>query len=118
MEDIAMSTVTIGVSSTDTVFDRAKAAFQGVPQGEYISFETVEDLWKTLTPRRWALIGAMAGKGAMSTRAAGRLIGQDIKTVHADVHALLNAGILEKDAKGRIRFPYDAIHVDFLIQAA
>ncbi len=76
------------------------------------------DLWKTLTPRRWALIRAMADKGAMSTRAAGRLIGQDIKTVHADVQALLGGGILEKDAAGRVRFPDDAIHVDFMIEAA
>jgi predicted transcriptional regulator len=118
MEGKTMTTVTIGVSNLDTMFGRAKAAFQGVAQGEHISFETVEDLWKTLTPRRWALIRAMAGKGLMSTRAAGRLIGQDIKTVHADVQALLRAGILEKDAAGRIRFPYDAIHVDFMIEAA
>ncbi len=54
----------------------------------------------------------------MSTRAAGRLIGQDIKTVHADVQALLGGGILEKDAAGRVRFPDDAIHVDFMIEAA
>ena len=113
-----MSTVTIGVASLDAVMQRATAAFRGVPQGEHISFETVEDLWKTLTPRRWALIRAMAGKGTMSTRAAGRLIGQDIKTIHADVQALLNAGVLEKDAAGRIKFPYDAIHVDFMIEAA
>lgn len=113
-----MSTVTIGVASLDDVMQRAAAAFRGEAQGEHISFESVEDLWKTLSPRRWTLIRAMAGKGAISTRAAGRLIGQDIKTVHADVQALLSAGILEKDAAGRIKFPYDAIHVDFMIEAA
>ena len=113
-----MSTVTISVSNLDAMIGRAKAAFRGEPQGEHISFETVEDLWKTLTPRRWALIRAMSGKGLMSIRAAGRLIGQDIKTVHADVQELLRAGILQKDAAGRIRFPYDAIHVDFMIEAA
>jgi len=113
-----MSTVTIGVSSFETAIERARKAFKGIPQGEHISFETIEDLWRTLTPRRWSLLRAMAGKGAMSTRAAGRLINQDIKTIHADVQALLNAGILEKDARGRIKFPYDAIHVDFMVEAA
>jgi hypothetical protein len=55
---------------------------------------------------------------AVMQRAAGRLIGQDIKTIHADVQALLNAGVLEKNAAGRLKFPYDAIHVDFMIEAA
>ena len=113
-----MSTVTIGVSSLDHVMRRTAAAFRGEPQGEHISFASVELLWKTLTPRRWALIRAMAGKGPMSMRAASRLVSHDIKTIHGDVQALLGAGILEKDDAGRIVFPYDAIHVDFMIEAA
>jgi predicted transcriptional regulator len=118
MDGGTMSTVTIGVSSLDDVMRRTAAAFRGKPQGEHISFASVELLWKTLTPRRWALIRAMAGKGPMSMRAAGRLVGHDIKTIHGDVQALLAAGVLEKDEAGRIVFPYDAIHVDFMIEAA
>jgi len=113
-----MSTVTIGVSSFDDVMRRTSAAFQGKPQSEHISFASVELLWKTLTPRRWALIRAMAGKGPMSIRAAGRLIGHDIKTIHGDVQALLEAGVVEKDDADQVVFPYDAIHVDFMIKAA
>ena len=118
MDGEAMSTVTIGVSSLDEVMRRTAAAFHGEPQGERISFASVELLWKILTPRRWALIRAMAGKGPMSMRAAGRLVGHDIKTIHGDVQALLEAGILEKEETGRIVFPYRAIHVDFMIEAA
>ncbi len=112
-----MTTVTIGVSNLDEVMQRAAAAFGGTRQGERISFASVELLWKTITPRRWALIRAMAGQGPMSIRAAARLVGHDVKTIHGDVQALLQAGILEKEA-GSIIFPYDAAHVDFTITKA
>lgn len=38
--------------------------------------------------------------------------------VHGAVRALLNAGLLDKAEEGKIAFPYDAIHVDFLVKAA
>ena len=31
---------------------------------------------------------------------------------------LLTAGILRKNADGKIEFPFDAVHVDFLLKAA
>lgn len=113
-----MNTVTIGVSSLDEVMRRTAAAFRGKPQGERISFASVELLWRTLTPRRWVLLRAMAGHGPMSIRAAARLVGHDVKTIHGDVQALLAADVLTKDAAGRIEFPYDAVHVDFTITRA
>lgn len=113
-----MSTITIGVSSLEEVMRRTAAAFRGKRQGERISFASVEMLWKTLTPRRWELIRAMAGQGPMSMRAAARLVSRDVKTIHGDVRALLDAEVLEKDDVGRIVFPYDAVHVDFTIRKA
>jgi len=38
--------------------------------------------------------------------------------VHRDVHILLNAGILQKTDKGLIEFPFEAVHVDFMLKAA
>jgi predicted transcriptional regulator len=115
VEGKAVNTVTIGVSSIEQVKQRTEAAFRGQWQGERISFASVELLWKALTPRRWALIRAMAGQAPMSLRAVARLVGHDVKVVHGDVQALLKADILEKDEGGRIVFPYDAAHVDFII---
>jgi predicted transcriptional regulator len=43
---------------------------------------------------------------------------RDVKAVHGDIHALLNAGLLQKTEKGLIVFPYDAVHVDFMLKAA
>jgi hypothetical protein len=39
------------------------------------------------------------------------------KAVHTDIHALLESGIMEQ-SDGRIIFPYDAVHVDFVLKAA
>jgi len=38
--------------------------------------------------------------------------------VHADVHALLNAGVLQKTETGQIVFPYDAVRLDVTLHAA
>ena len=43
---------------------------------------------------------------------------RDVKAVHGDVQALLNAGLLQKTENGQIVFPYDTVHVDFLLKAA
>ena len=118
MEWQAMNTVTIGISSVKQLRKRAESAFKGQPQGSYLTFETLELMWKTLTPRRWEILRAMTGEEALSLRAISRLVGRDVKTTHQDVHALLDAGILEKTDEGRIIFPYDAVHVDFTITKA
>jgi len=83
-----------------------------------ISFATPELLWKVLTQKRWALLRAMAGQDAMSLRAAARLVSRDVKSVHGDVHALLDAGIIRRLDSGAILFPYNAVHVDFVLNAA
>ena len=55
-----MNVVTIGVSSVKEVRRRTAAAFHGGRQGSHISFASEELLWKTLTPKRWALLKIMA----------------------------------------------------------
>ena len=112
-----MNTVTLPVVSRDDVNRRALAAFEGQEQGSHISFASAELLWQTLTRKRWELLRAMTGQGAMSIREAARRVGRDIKAVHADVQALLNAGVLERTEEG-IVFPYDAVHVDFMLTHA
>lgn len=113
-----MNTVTIEVASPDKTRERLLAAFDGQPQGNFITFPTLETLWKTLTPKRWEVIRTMSGAGAMALRELARRLGRDVRAVHADTHTLLACGILHKTADGKIEFPYDAIHVDFVITKA
>ncbi len=81
-------------------------------------FRLAEFLFRLMTAKRWELIRAMAGTGPMTIRAAARRVNRDVKAVHGDVHALLDAGILHKTDMGRIVFPFDAIHVDLMLRAA
>ncbi len=113
-----MNTVIIGISSLDQAQQRVAAAFRGESQGAFLSFTSVERLWHTITPRRWDIIRALTGQGRMTLRGIARLIKRDVKTTHGDVHALLDAGILEKTDDGKVIFLYDAVHVDFTITKA
>lgn len=113
-----MNTVTLEVSSREQVNKRFLHAFEGEPQGEFISFESPEVLFKVISGKRWDLLKMMTGAGAMTIREAARRVMRDVKAVHGDVQALLNAGILQKTEKGQIVFPYDAVHVDFMLRAA
>lgn len=54
----------------------------------------------------------------MPIREAARRVDRDVKAVHSDVTALLNAGVLDRTEGGRIIFPYEAVKVEFLLQAA
>jgi len=47
-----------------------------------------------------------------------RRVNRDVKAVHTDVHALLNAGILSKADDGLIVFPFAALRVDFMFKVA
>jgi len=113
-----MKTVTLQVAKLDEVKRRTRDAFRGRKQGSRISFATPELLFRVLTAKRWELIRTLAGAGPVAIREAARRVGRDVKAVHGDVHALLNAGILQKNAAGLIVFPYDAIRVDMTLRAA
>ena len=83
-----------------------------------ISFATPELLWQVLTAKRWELLKALCGAGPVSIREATRRVGRDVKAVHGDVTALLNAGVLDRAVRGGVVFPYEAVKVEFLLQAA
>ena len=118
MEANKMKTITLEVASAEDVKRRALEAFRGRKQRTRISFATPELLWKVLTAKRWDLLKAIAGQEPLTIRAAARRAGRDVKAVHGDVHALLDAGLLDKTDEGRIVFPFDAVRVEFTLRAA
>ena len=83
-----------------------------------IAFASPELLWQVLTAKRWELLKALCGIGPVSIREAARRVGRDVKAVHGDVTALLNAGVLDRAEGGGIIFPFDAVKVEFMLQAA
>jgi predicted transcriptional regulator len=115
-----MKTVTLDVRSpADSMADFVQAWKTGKPQKTArISFASPELLWRVLTAKRWELLKTLCGAGPVSIREAARRAGRDVKAVHGDVTALLNAGLLDRTEDGRIVFPFDAVKVEFLLQAA
>lgn len=115
-----MKTLTLDVRKpADAMADFARAWDTGKPQkSARISFATPELLWRVLTQKRWELLKALCGAGPVSIREAARRVGRDVKAVHGDITALLNAGVLDRTDDGRIVFPFDAVKVEFLLHAA
>jgi predicted transcriptional regulator len=115
-----MKTVTLDVQTpADSMADFVRAWKTGNSQeSARISFATPELLWRVLTQKRWELLKVLCGAGPVSIREAARRVGRDVKAVHGDVTALLNAGVLNRTDDGRIVFPFEAVKVEFLLQAA
>jgi predicted transcriptional regulator len=113
-----MAAVTIGIAGLDESKSRALNAFAGHEQGAFISFPSIELLWKVITPKRWELLRAVSGAGPLAIREVARRVGRDVKSVHGDISALLKAGVIHRTENGRIEFPYDEIHVDFVLRVA
>jgi predicted transcriptional regulator len=115
-----MKTVTLDVKpSADSMADFKQAWRTAKPnKSARISFTTPELLWQVLTAKRWELLKALCGAGSVSIREAARRVERDVKAVHGDVVALLNAGLLDRADDGGIIFPYESVKVEFLLQAA
>ncbi len=115
-----MKTVILEVRSLkETLADVARTMDTGRAETEArIGFATPELLWEVLTAKRWELLKALCGAGPMSIREAAHRVGRDNKAVHRDVTALLKAGVLSHAPGDRIEFPFDAVKVEFLLQAA
>ena len=115
-----MKTVTLEVCTpSEGMADFVQSWKTGKPQkSARISFATPELLWKVLTAKRWELLKTLCGAGPVSIREAARRVGRDVKAVHGDITALLNAGVLSRAKGGGIVFPFEAVKVEFLLQAA
>jgi predicted transcriptional regulator len=115
-----MKTLVLEVRSlSDTLAAAAEAMKTGrAKRVARIGFATPELLWQVLTAKRWELLKALCGAGPVSIREAARRVGRDVKAVHGDVKALLDAGVLNRVADGRIEFPYEAVKVEFMLHAA
>jgi predicted transcriptional regulator len=113
-----MGTVTFGVSSVEETNEHIKAAFRGEKQPPRMDFPSAERLFTIMTPERWGLIRKMAGAGALSVPELARRVERDPDSVYADIRALLNCGVLYSTGDGRIIFPFKAVHIDVLLEAA
>ena len=114
-----MKTVILEVKSPKEAMTRFTQAWKSGRQQKSarISFASPELLWKVLTAKRWELLKALCGAGPVSIREAARRVERDVKGVHGDVIALIETGLLNRAKNDGVEFPYEAIKVEFLLQA-
>jgi predicted transcriptional regulator len=115
-----MSTVILEVQRPEDVFSEFVRTWKTGEghEGVRIAFATPELLWKVLTAKRWEVLKALRGLGPVSIRETARRVSRDVKAVHRDVSALLAAGLLQRTDAGKIEFPFEAVKVEFVLEAA
>ena len=115
-----MKTVILDVRKPEDAMNGfAEAWASGKPQkSARISFASPELLWKVLTAKHWEILKALCGSGPISIRETARRVNRDVKGVHRDIIALLEAGLINRTEDGAIEFPYEAVKVEFLLEAA
>jgi predicted transcriptional regulator len=113
-----MRSVTLGVAGREESDDRFSSALDGREQGAFITFESPALLFKVLSAQRWVLLREMIGSGGFSIATLSKRLGREGESVGRDVDALLDVGILRRLPDGRVEFPFDALHVDFMLAAA
>jgi len=115
-----MDTVILDVRGDREFFEDFARAWKtgAAARAARISFATPELLWKVLTAKRWEILKAMTGAGSLGVRELARRVGRDVKGVHTDVTALLQAGVIERTEGGKLLFPYQHVEVRFKLDAA
>lgn len=89
-------------------------ATSGKGRIDYVSFGSIEELNRILTPQRKRLLDVIKKKKPSSLKKLAELVGRDYKNVYDDVILLEKVGFLRLERKGRSLIPvvdYDIIDV-------
>jgi len=84
---------------------------------EAIRFDTADNLFRVLSPKRLELLRHLRHLSAMSVFALAKHLGRDYKNVHGDIQLLEQYGLIERDGD-KIVAPYDMIHAEFDLRKA
>ena len=119
-----MNEVKIQVESMDSFFESAIEMARRLDEGDRseqpasLSFASMEQFLRIMSPNRWSLLRALRQSGPSSIRALSQLLGRDYRGVHADVAALLETGLIEKQADSKIRVPWKKITAEMDVELA
>lgn len=83
-----------------------------------VDFASLGEMLATLTPKRMALLDAVAAQPGLSIRALAGKLQRDYKNVHGDVTALTELGLIERTADGALVAPYDELVIHAPLSAA
>jgi predicted transcriptional regulator len=108
----------IRVGPPGDALDRFEAAWNRVAEGRKVaplrilSLQDLPAFLKTLTPARWSLIENLRTEGSVSIYGLAKRAARDYKNVHTDIAALLDTGLVRKNAEGEIEVAWDVVRAE------
>ena len=115
--------ITIGVGDATTtakgfidVWRRAERE-EKVETEQWLHFENLGILLKTLTAGRWVLLQKLRTIGPVSVRALANELGRDYKNVYTDVRRLELVGLIDRTKDDRIEVPWDIVEARLRLAA-
>lgn len=111
--------ITVGGAIEDEASRRLVDAWHRAERGEtfherHLAFESWDALARVLTGKRMELLRYVRHHNVTGVRALAKALGRDYSNVHADVQALVTAGLLDA-TDGGVRADYDAIETKIAI---
>jgi predicted transcriptional regulator len=111
-------TLNVRVSAQADALDRFEAAWHlatgraAPPALQVLSFPSLPDLMRHLSPARWEMLQRLNAAGPLSVFALAKLLGRDYKNVHTDVARFVEMGLVEKRVDGRVAVPWNAVRAE------
>ena len=111
--------ITVGGMIEAEATQRFTAAWHRAARGEsflerHLAFENWDTLARVLTGKRLDILRHVHRHATTSIRALAKALARDYSNVHADVQALMSAGLLEVTEAG-VRVDYDSIDTKIAI---
>jgi predicted transcriptional regulator len=105
--------ITVGGNMEQAVSDRFIDAWHRAERGDdfherHLAFESWDSLVRVLSGKRMELLRYVRRHDVRSVRSLAKALGRDYSNVHADVRALMEAGLINI-SNGGVRADYDAI---------
>lgn len=83
-----------------------------LPELNVLTLEDLPRLLATLTPARWALLARLRAAGPLTIYELAKRLARDYKNVHTDVSRLIELGLVERAADGRVSVPWDVVRAE------
>lgn len=115
--------LSIGVGTTKEALDRFETVWKRVARGARVTpehrltFQSLPQLLKELSPARWTLLEALRAEGKMTVYALAKHLGRHYKNVHTDVARLVEIGLIEKTKDGKVSVPWNVIAAELKLAA-
>lgn len=91
--------------------DQLEAGAVLEPADYHLNFSSAAQLLSELPPRRLDTLREIKRAGPVSIYAVAKALSRNYSNVHADVQKLIEHGLVEKDASGRVFVPWEDVVV-------